>query len=159
MNHKPPSLKHQSSRFILRVSLVPYMGSEDRWMGGISLPYPCTVGYLSQDCRLVATHLATASQCQPACVSWHSALYHPGLLPFWQTHRGRALVTPQGAEHGFGLLSGQIKQPLKLRAQFELTNEHLKMPYPSPSCLCQPPWPSSPSLFLSESSPREVDAS
>ena len=47
-------------------------------MGGISLPYPCTVGYLSQDCGLVATHLATASQCQPACVSWHSAPVPPG---------------------------------------------------------------------------------
>ena len=101
---------------------------------------------------------------QPPSASWPVSAgtvpqHHPGLLPFWQAHRGRALVAPQGAEHGFGLLSGQIKQPLKLRAQFELTNEHLKMPYPSPSCLCQPPWPSSPSLFLSESSPREVDTS
>lgn len=60
-------------------------------------------------CRLAATHLAEASQGWLACVSWSSAQHHPGLLPSWQAHRGQALIVQQGAEYGFGLLSGQIK--------------------------------------------------
>ena len=69
---------------------------------------------------------------RPACVSWRSAQHHPGLLPSWQACTGQALTAPQGAEYGFGLLSGQIKQQLKLREQSGLTNKHLQMPYHSP---------------------------
>lgn len=58
--------------------------------------------------------------------------HHPGLLPSWQACKGQALMAPQGAEYGFGLLSGQIKQQLKLREQSGLTNKHLQMPHNSP---------------------------
>lgn len=67
-----------------------------------------------------------------AYVSWRKTQHHPELLSSWQAPRGRDLITTQGAEDSFGLLSGQIKQQLKLRERFRLTNEHLQMPDHSP---------------------------
>lgn len=150
MNHKPPPLKHQSSRFILRVSLVPIWAL--RTAGRVG--YPCLTPAQWDIPHRLATHLAIASQCQRPVSAGTVPQLPPGAAAILAGSQSQALSHPPGAEHGFGPIIRADKAAAEAQAQFELTNEHLEMPYPSPSCLCQPPWPSSPSLFLSESSPR-----
>lgn len=64
----------------------------------------------------VASRPAATAQGWQASGSWRSAQRHHGLLPSWQTHRGRAPVAQQRAEYGFGLLSEQIKAAAEARS-------------------------------------------
>lgn len=104
---------------------------------------PCVQG------RLVATQLAVASQ----CVSWHSTQRRAELPPPWQAHRDQALIPHQGAENGFGLLSGQIKAAAEAQGAVWAYESVSRCPTTPLSCLCQPPQPSSPSCSSLKAAP------
>lgn len=78
--------------------------------GGGGIPGCRTAGWR------VASRPAATTQGWQASGSWRSAQRHHGLLPSWQTHRGRAPVAQQRAEYGFGLLSEQIKAAAEARS-------------------------------------------